>query len=143
MSGRSTTLHYKSEFLECSWNSWSYIIVLSCRFTFFFENNNNNRLQAVSLFSWSVEQNAWTGLFPWYETLLCVYSSCTSHINWLCNFYRTYGRCDSDEEPVFLLPLAMPVVMLRWTVGMKEQLISQFYNLPSLWGVISDKWILV
>ena len=35
MTGRSTTLHYKSEFLKCSWNSRSYIFVLSSRFTFF------------------------------------------------------------------------------------------------------------
>ena len=32
-SGHCTTLHYKSEFFKLSWNSRSYIFVLSCRFT--------------------------------------------------------------------------------------------------------------
>ena len=31
MTGHSTTLHYESEFLKRSWNSRSYMLVLSCR----------------------------------------------------------------------------------------------------------------
>ena len=33
MTGHSITLHYKSEFLKRSWNSRSYIFVLSFLFT--------------------------------------------------------------------------------------------------------------
>ena len=38
MTGNSTTLHYESEFLKGSWNSRSYVFVLSCPFTLKKEN---------------------------------------------------------------------------------------------------------